>query len=152
MMLNNRTLLSEWVPSTLIVFWWLKENLYSQNSWFCVSITELINAALCWIVCSGSVEFLNSDLEVFENDTSFEVCVRAQGYGFAVNITTGPGMFLVGREGLSLFCPAFCMCTTKFFLWRRVISALQGKPRCKYGAHQCRCIFLVTMEFCIKDT
>ena len=45
---------------------------------------------------SGSVEFVDGTLEAFENDSSVEVCVRAHGYGFTVNMSTqsGPGEFV----------------------------------------------------------
>ena len=40
-------------------------------------------------ICSGSARFVNSTYQVFENDGSIQVCVRVEGYGFAVNVSAG---------------------------------------------------------------
>ena len=40
-------------------------------------------------ICSGYAQFINSTYQVFENDGSVQVCVRAEGYGFAVNVLAG---------------------------------------------------------------
>ena len=37
---------------------------------------------------SGSIGFVNTELHISENDSSAEVCVRARGYGFVVNVST----------------------------------------------------------------
>ena len=37
---------------------------------------------------SGFVEFLNTELQTFENDSSVEVCIVGRSFGFVVNVST----------------------------------------------------------------
>ena len=40
------------------------------------------------MITAGFVEFVASELQVFENSSSVEVCLSVRGFGFAVNMTT----------------------------------------------------------------
>lgn len=41
-----------------------------------------------YILITGYAEFTNATIIVYENESSIEVCVRARGYGFVVNVST----------------------------------------------------------------
>ena len=49
---------------------------------------ELINWLQICILVTGYAEFANTTIQVYENESSIEVCVRARGYGFVVNVST----------------------------------------------------------------
>ena len=40
------------------------------------------------ILITGYAEFMNATIQVYENDSFVEVCIRARGYGFVVNVST----------------------------------------------------------------
>ena len=40
------------------------------------------------ITLVGFAEFVYTNLQSFENETSVEICVRTRGYGFSVNVST----------------------------------------------------------------
>lgn len=42
-----------------------------------------------FFVCTGSVEFVESGLRLLRGESSIEVCIRVEGYGFTVNLLTG---------------------------------------------------------------
>ena len=50
------------------------------------STLSLVNWSCIFI--TGYAEFANATIQVYENESSIEVCVRVRGYGFVVNVST----------------------------------------------------------------
>jgi hypothetical protein len=50
------------------------------------------------ILITGYAKFTNAIIQVYENESSIEVCIKGQGYGFVVNVSTvevtATGMFI----------------------------------------------------------
>ena len=48
----------------------------------------MLDFSFHFIITTGQVEFSAAEVQIFENESSVNVCVRARGYGFVVNAST----------------------------------------------------------------
>ena len=51
----------------------------------CLPDSKYYSHCLCF---TGYAEFVNATMQAYESESSVEVCIRAKGYGFAVNVST----------------------------------------------------------------